>query len=76
MRDCGDVCANLDIDPSNCGECGSECRSDDICEKGTCKVDCESDETDCDGVCVDFFDDDPHRRHRIVRRGGRLRLSV
>ena len=32
---CGDICTNLDTDPSNCGICGMQCT--DACIAGTCE---------------------------------------
>lgn len=47
-------CANLGSDPSNCGDCGTECFIGEECNRGTCEcgVDCD-DGVDCtDDPCV------------------------
>jgi hypothetical protein len=37
--------ANFDTDPLNCGECGNECESDELCDEGDCVV------SPCAGLC-------------------------
>ncbi|MCA9705176.1 MAG: hypothetical protein KDK70_04910 [Myxococcales bacterium] len=50
---CGSVCADLDVDPSNCGQCGRSCvipHAVAACMAGECALDgCEPGYTDCDG---------------------------
>ena len=33
---CGGECANLDVDPNNCGECGNTCDLEENCSRGAC----------------------------------------
>jgi MYXO-CTERM domain-containing protein len=36
LAQCGRVCANLDTDLLNCGDCGVACRQGQQCEDGSC----------------------------------------
>ena len=51
---CGQVCANLDDDPQNCGECGRTCvvaNAESGCSAGNCTmVQCDAGFADCDGA--------------------------
>jgi len=53
---CGSVCADLDTDPSNCGQCGRSCvipQASPACEAGECTMAaCNPGYTDCDGDLV------------------------
>src|SRR4051794_28480103 len=46
---CGDLCAAIDDDAHNCGLCGTNCGSDQICRAGRC-VDAPSDLTPADAL--------------------------
>ncbi|MDX9721696.1 MAG: hypothetical protein RBU37_13180 [Myxococcota bacterium] len=48
-------CAEVLVDPSNCGLCGNSCREDQVCAQGVCA--CAAGLTECDGACVDRRDD-------------------
>jgi hypothetical protein len=49
---CGTTCANLMINPDNCGACGKSCPEGMSCQSGLCA--CPSGLTECLGVCVDL----------------------
>lgn len=50
---CGQLCADLQSDPSNCGECGRSCVIEDgtaACDAGQCALgSCDVGRADCDG---------------------------
>lgn len=54
--ECGAVCADLDTDPSNCGQCGRSCvipQAVASCVAGECAMaGCEPGYSDCDGELV------------------------
>jgi hypothetical protein len=53
---CGNVCADLDADPSNCGQCGRSCvipQATAACVAGECAMGaCEPGWSDCDAMLV------------------------
>lgn len=53
---CGSVCADLDTDPSNCGQCGRSCvipQATATCQAGECAMaSCDAGYSDCDGMVV------------------------
>jgi Repeat of unknown function (DUF5648) len=53
---CGSVCADLDTDPSNCGQCGRSCvipQATAACTAGECAMmACEPGWSDCDDMVV------------------------
>jgi hypothetical protein len=54
QTECGDVCADLQNDPDNCGGCGTACGAGESCVAGSCAAgSCPSNTLDCGGVCVD-----------------------
>ncbi len=53
---CEDGCQFYQSDPLNCGGCGIECASDEICAKGACEPICPG-ETLCGEKCVDTQND-------------------
>ncbi|MBI2898336.1 MAG: hypothetical protein HYY06_32600 [Deltaproteobacteria bacterium] len=59
LQACDVICADLDTDPSNCGECGRECAKGTACCTGTC-VDLQSDSSNC-GECGSICSADQER---------------
>jgi hypothetical protein len=57
---CEGVCVNLERNSENCGACGAECETDEVCDDGDCVLDCSSREEECDGACVDTDTDVEH----------------
>jgi hypothetical protein len=53
---CGNVCADLDTDPSNCGQCGRSCvipQATATCVAGECGMGvCDAGFSDCDAMIV------------------------
>ncbi len=51
---CGDTCADLSLDPENCGDCGTVCpdrdHSSPACDELGCDYDCDPGYDDCDGL--------------------------
>lgn len=64
---CGQTCADLDVDPTNCGACGTSCIVDNgaaACADGVCALgSCDVGFADCDGTlatgCEHVVDCDP-----------------
>jgi Stigma-specific protein, Stig1 len=54
----GSGCADLVVDPSNCGSCGTTCPTGATCAGGTCS--CGGIQEPCDGACVDTQSDPSH----------------
>ncbi|MFZ5787750.1 MAG: MXAN_6577-like cysteine-rich protein [Acidobacteriota bacterium] len=52
---CNNQCVNLDSNPSNCGACGTTCKTGETCSAGKCA--CGGTTTSCNGACVDFSKD-------------------
>lgn len=58
LTDCGGACVDLRTDRSNCGACGHECDSIEVCSDGACGIECPVGWENCSGLCVDT-DSDP-----------------
>ncbi|MBL8603157.1 MAG: hypothetical protein JNK72_14635 [Myxococcales bacterium] len=51
------MCANLSIDPGNCGMCGNACAAGQRCVSGSCQLSCGGGTTECAGSCRDLRGD-------------------
>src|ERR1700690_3909668 len=55
---CNSVCANLQLDPDNCGKCGTSCPSAQVRNAGQCAMECPAGNAICTpdggarGFCV------------------------
>ena len=54
---CPGGCTDTDADPLNCGSCGNECATGEVCSGGTCVTECADPLVDCEGACVDLTSD-------------------
>lgn len=47
-------CANLGVDPANCGTCGNTCKADHLCTNGSCTLNCAAGTKPCasSDVCI------------------------
>ena len=52
---CDGKCENFDVDPNNCGDCGTKCQAGQTCSAGLC---CASGLANCNNVCVNINTDD------------------
>lgn len=50
---CDGACVDVQRDPENCGACGNQCSSDQVCSLGRCTDDCDDDLEACGSSCVD-----------------------
>ncbi|MBI5533966.1 MAG: hypothetical protein HY898_14690 [Deltaproteobacteria bacterium] len=53
LTDCSGMCANLQTDPANCGQCALACSTGQVCTQGLCELVCVPPLTKCGAVCVD-----------------------
>lgn len=57
---CNDTCVKSN-DAAHCGRCDQVCSGNTpLCVDGSCSSDCASNQTNCDGTCVDLLSDDAH----------------
>ncbi len=49
--------AALQSDRNNCGACGRQCASGEVCSLGVCTVQCQSGQSNCSGSCVNTATD-------------------
>ena len=56
-KDQNPSCVNLNVDPSNCGECGVVCAPGQSCQNGFCAPNCMLGLTACDAACVNTYTD-------------------
>lgn len=54
---CGQVCVDISTDLSNCGVCGRACAAGEICDQGTCSINCVAGRTLCGATCADTLTD-------------------
>jgi hypothetical protein len=52
-----DYCADTQVDPNNCGRCGTVCARHERCEGGLCRLRCQPPLFDCLGQCLDLRND-------------------
>lgn len=52
LINCYGTCINPLTDDKNCGICLNQCKGNEICQDGTCQMNCDV-QTLCQGVCVD-----------------------
>ncbi len=57
---CGTTCVNLQSDVKNCGGCDNACKSNEVCNAGSCGSTCQAPTTDCNGSCVNIQTDNKH----------------
>jgi hypothetical protein len=48
---------DLQSSPQNCGTCGHQCGTGEVCTAGACASECTSTQTDCSGACVNLQTD-------------------
>ncbi len=60
LTDCDGECVDAENDVLNCGGCGIECASDEMCEEGACTSICEEGFELCGEECVDTQADALH----------------
>lgn len=51
---CGSLCVDLATDPLHCGACEAACPAGQVCDGGTCSVDCGPGATACEGSCTNL----------------------
>jgi len=56
-KPCSGTCANLQVDPNNCGACGNKCKPGQVCMSGKCTLVCQAGLTNCSGTCVNLQTD-------------------
>jgi hypothetical protein len=49
---CGNDCAPLKRDPTNCGACGKACKEGEVCVQGGCALQCAGGATKCGAECA------------------------
>lgn len=57
LSECGGACVDLASSAAHCGDCATECSTDEVCTAGACTLACGSDRTACDGACVSTASD-------------------
>ena len=55
--ECDGVCVRPRTDPTNCGGCGIECDSGELCAGGECTALCDPPLMRCGGACIDTSSD-------------------
>ena len=54
------MCADLSVDNTNCGACGHQCPSGQVCSEGGRAVTCATSQIDCGGLCIDPLRDNQY----------------
>ncbi len=57
LLQCGDLCVDAQVDPSNCGACGHFCNPGQLCSQGSCTTPCGPGATLCGNVCTNVLTD-------------------
>lgn len=57
---CAGACVNTQVDPANCGACGSACAAGEVCFSNGCAGSCPPGLTACAGTCVDTGSSNGH----------------
>lgn len=55
---CFDTCTATTVDPSNCGDCGTQCAPGEVCSSGSCALSCQPGLLNCDGTCTNVNSDE------------------
>jgi hypothetical protein len=53
VKKCGNMCADTQNDPANCGGCAMACPMGQVCSVGACATTCQGGTTLCGSKCVD-----------------------
>ncbi|HYQ29018.1 MAG TPA: hypothetical protein VER04_17430, partial [Polyangiaceae bacterium] len=54
---CDARCVSVSSDPENCGECGTQCETGEVCSQGRCALTCGGGTSKCDTRCADLNSD-------------------
>jgi hypothetical protein len=75
--DCSGTCTRTDLDPLNCGMCGTACAMGEFCVGGAC-TGCPMDTVRCDRFCTDTDVDPLHcgMCNNACARGERCRMGA
>lgn len=57
---CTSGCADVQVDPDHCGECGIVCGPTEACDRAECRDSCRDDRQICERYCVDLDVDPIH----------------
>jgi len=60
LVECGGACVDTQIDAAHCGGCDAPCDVGQLCEAGSCVLDCPEGQVACGDVCVDTQMDPAH----------------
>lgn len=59
QTDCDGICVDTQADPAACGGCDNACDRGQLCDAGSCVLDCGA-QAECAGACVDTDVDPNH----------------
>jgi Stigma-specific protein, Stig1 len=57
---CGTLCVDTSSSPDHCGDCGSACPGQQVCDQSACSDTCSGGRTACNRACVDTQTDPQH----------------